>query len=284
MPPLVTSASTPEVIFLYYHNAINNFKNINIDAVTFPNIQSISGFPQGSWKCLYNFCFLDPDPTRLHMVSIKSLWSHSFSWHQLWINLGLLSGTISHILDFPDCSLMITQFGQEDYRGDALFLLDLLRNYTRSVCPSNSDATFDHLVKELKPDLSILKVPFSCEIRKSPVRWHLKMKWVPRFPTTLTQRFSILSWINCYTGVEKKRISSAFHLNFSFHIVPDLNSGSTINILKLKKKKNPKLPWWLRDKESTCPRRRHGFNSWSSKIPHAEEQISPCTTTTKPVL
>ena len=140
MPPLVTSASTPEVIFLYYHNAINNSKNINIDAVTFPNIQSISGFPQGSWKCLYNFCFWDPDSTKLHMVSIKSLWSHSFSWHQLWINLGLLSVTISHILDFPDCSLMITQFGQEDYRGDALFLLDLLRNYTRSVCPSNSDA------------------------------------------------------------------------------------------------------------------------------------------------
>ena len=47
MPPLVTSVSIPEVIFLYY-NAINNSKNININAVTFSNIQSISGFPQGS--------------------------------------------------------------------------------------------------------------------------------------------------------------------------------------------------------------------------------------------
>ena len=26
------------------------------------------------------------------------------------------------------------------------------------------------------------------------------------------------------------------------------------------------------------------FNSWSEKIPHAAEQLSPCATTTKPVL
>lgn len=107
-----------------------------------------------------------------------------FSWHRLWMNLGQLSGTVTHILDFPDCFLIIKQFGQQDYRGDALFLLGLLRNYTRSVCPSKSNATFDDLVKELKPDLSILKVPLSCEINKSSVRWHLKMKWIPCFPTT----------------------------------------------------------------------------------------------------
>ena len=29
------------------------------------------------------------------------------------------------------------------------------------------------------------------------------------------------------------------------------------------------LPWWLRGKESTCQSRRHGFNPWSGKIPHA---------------
>jgi len=37
-------------------------------------------------------------------------------------------------------------------------------------------------------------------------------------------------------------------------------------------------------KESTCQCRRHGFNSWSRKIPPASEQQSPCPTTTKPVL
>ena len=37
-------------------------------------------------------------------------------------------------------------------------------------------------------------------------------------------------------------------------------------------------------KESTCQCRRHGFNPWSRKIPAASEQLSPCATTTKPVL
>ena len=27
-----------------------------------------------------------------------------------------------------------------------------------------------------------------------------------------------------------------------------------------------------------------GFDPWSGKIPHAAEQLSPCTTTTEPVL
>ena len=28
----------------------------------------------------------------------------------------------------------------------------------------------------------------------------------------------------------------------------------------------------------------HGFEPWSGKIPHAAEQLSPCATTTEPVL
>ena len=38
---------------------------------------------------------------------------------------------------------------------------------------------------------------------------------------------------------------------------------------------------WL---SSACQCRGHGFNPWSGKIPHAEEQLSPCTTTTEPAL
>ena len=37
-------------------------------------------------------------------------------------------------------------------------------------------------------------------------------------------------------------------------------------------------------KESFCHRRRDGFNPGSGKIPHAVEQLSPCATTTKPML
>ena len=38
---------------------------------------------------------------------------------------------------------------------------------------------------------------------------------------------------------------------------------------------------WLR---IACQRRGHGFELWSGKIPHAAEQLSPCATTTEPVL
>ena len=37
-------------------------------------------------------------------------------------------------------------------------------------------------------------------------------------------------------------------------------------------------------KESTCHCRGHGFDSWSRKIPHASEQLIPCTSTTEPPL
>ena len=35
-------------------------------------------------------------------------------------------------------------------------------------------------------------------------------------------------------------------------------------------------------KESTFQCRGHGFEPWSGKIPHAAEQLSPCTTITEP--
>ena len=41
------------------------------------------------------------------------------------------------------------------------------------------------------------------------------------------------------------------------------------------------LFWWLSGKESACQCRRHGFNSWSFKIPHIVEQLSPKATTTE---
>ena len=44
--------------------------------------------------------------------------------------------------------------------------------------------------------------------------------------------------------------------------------------VRLKKKKKLKeLPWWL-----------SGFDPWSEETPQAVEQLSPCTTTTEPVL
>ena len=37
-----------------------------------------------------------------------------------------------------------------------------------------------------------------------------------------------------------------------------------------------RFPWWLGGKESSCQYRRHKFNPWSGKIPHAAGQLSPC--------
>ena len=45
-----------------------------------------------------------------------------------------------------------------------------------------------------------------------------------------------------------------------------------------------RLPWWLRDKESTCQCRRHRFDPWSRKISHAGEQLGLCTTVIAPIL
>ena len=44
------------------------------------------------------------------------------------------------------------------------------------------------------------------------------------------------------------------------------------------------LPWWLGGKEFACQCRRHRFNPWSGKIPHASERLSTRATTVEPVL
>ena len=44
------------------------------------------------------------------------------------------------------------------------------------------------------------------------------------------------------------------------------------------------LPRWLSGKESTCQYRKLEFDPWFGRIPHALGQLSPCTTTTEPVL
>ena len=44
------------------------------------------------------------------------------------------------------------------------------------------------------------------------------------------------------------------------------------------------LLWSLNGKEFSCQCKRPGFDPWSGKIPHVEEQLSPCTTTPGTVL
>ena len=42
--------------------------------------------------------------------------------------------------------------------------------------------------------------------------------------------------------------------------------------------------WWLRCKEYASQCRRHRFEPWVRKIPHAVEQLSPCATMIEPAL
>ena len=50
----------------------------------------------------------------------------------------------------------------------------------------------------------------------------------------------------------------------------------------LKKLNTLGLPWWSGGQESTCQRGGHGIDAWPGKIPHAAEQLTPCTTTSEP--
>ena len=41
---------------------------------------------------------------------------------------------------------------------------------------------------------------------------------------------------------------------------------------------------WSTGEESACQCREHGLGLWAWRIPHGKEQLSPCATTTEPVL
>ena len=44
------------------------------------------------------------------------------------------------------------------------------------------------------------------------------------------------------------------------------------------------IPWWRSGLKSAWQCKGHRFKPWSRRIPHAAEQLSPCTTTTEPAL
>ena len=73
-----------------------------------------------------------------------------------------------------------------------------------------------------------------------------------------------------------------------FFILPDYSYPykTMLFLLLFKKERGKKtslgLPWWRIGWESACHCRRHGFEPWSGKIPHAAEQLGPWATTTEP--
>ena len=64
----------------------------------------------------------------------------------------------------------------------------------------------------------------------------------------------------------------------------DSPAVSPLPSCRLHRKRRNGLLWRLSGKESACRCRRHGFDPWARKIPHAPEQLSPWATATEPVL
>ena len=56
------------------------------------------------------------------------------------------------------------------------------------------------------------------------------------------------------------------------HFVVPLKFFCKSKTLKLK---SLGLPWWLSGVESTCQCRRHQYDPWAERIPHAKEQLNP---------
>ena len=66
-------------------------------------------------------------------------------------------------------------------------------------------------------------------------------------------------------------------------LIWDFSILGLLDLKDLSAKGSRGLPWWFSGKESACQCRRHGFDNWSGKIPHATEELSLCATATEPV-
>ena len=83
------------------------------------------------------------------------------------------------------------------------------------------------------------------------------------------------SWEISYTYMQTQKCiySSSIWVPHSF-----LQIELTLEFIPFKKKFiYLGFPWWLSGKESACQGRRHGFDPWSRKMPHAKEQLDLCT-------
>ena len=96
-------------------------------------------------------------------------------------------------------------------------------------------------------------------VRCAQTAWIVHSKW-PSPLETLKPQFYLCFFLRA-DSVERSQPFTQCHR----HSVP-----------LLFKSFEPWLPWCLSAKGSVCQCRRHGFNPWSRKIPHAMEQRSPC--------
>lgn len=129
-----------------------------------------------------------------HMGSVLSFQSHSLFLMTMdfWMNPSQLPFKMSHSLHCLPVVAWPNSLGKKT--TEVMFCASILTQITsgviyKLVCPSNSDATFDHLVKVVTPDLSILKVSFPVKLISNLWGDTLRL-WISCFPTT----FNSLVW------------------------------------------------------------------------------------------
>ena len=94
---------------------------------------------------------------------------------------------------------------------------------------------------------------------------------------------SKLSWIVGHSaGVAENCLHTHTHTHTHHTQWEPVQLGAHCSLSTVRTKATGGLPWWRSGWESACQCRGHGFEPWSGKIPHAAEQLSPCTTTTEP--
>ena len=111
------------------------------------------------------------------------------------------------------------------------------------------------LILKAKPKRFTNKWSIECVTEMETWRWFLLLVWaigsVVEFPLIQTER---LQW---------GRLSGDMETDIKSLVL--LNKQTNLH----------GLLWWLRGKEYNCQFRRHRFDPWSEKIPHAVEQLRP---------
>ena len=82
-------------------------------------------------------------------------------------------------------------------------------------------------------------------------------------------------WVRVYIHGDSEEVRSEVRLGAR---MPSDHSRGLSNRLETSAavlKSPPGLPWWFSGKQSPCQCRRHRFDAWSGKNPHAEGQLSP---------
>ena len=112
--------------------------------------------------------------------------------------------------------------------------------------------------------------------------WGQSLGWEDTLEEVLATHSSILvwriptdrgAWWATVHGVAKSRTRPS-----------DQAHTVTSRLMSVKKYLIIGLPWWLSSEEYICQCRRHRFDPWCRKIPHASEELSPCGPTIEHVL